>query len=76
MLNRRQNGKAQARKNARAFKELDTTLQVLGINNKQAPAEAPDSGHRASRKAHRTISEASRSAYSAYSAMQNSWFIA
>ena len=61
MLNRRQNAKAQARKNARAFKELDTTLQVLGINGKQAALEAPAADLQASRKAQKAVSEASRS---------------
>lgn len=58
MLNRRQNAKAQARKNARAFKELDTTLQVLGINGKQAAVESSDL--LLSRKGQRAPSEASR----------------
>ena len=60
MLNRRQNAKAQARKNARAFKELDTTLQVLGINGKQAAAEPSSSDLLISRKIQRAVSEASR----------------
>lgn len=60
MLNRRQNAKAQARKNARAFKELDTTLQVLGINGKQAAAEPSGSDLLVSRKIQRAVSEASR----------------
>ena len=60
MLNRRQNAKAQARKNARAFKELDTTLQVLGINGKQAAVEPSGADLLASRKVHRAVSEASR----------------
>ena len=59
MLNRRQNAKAQARKSARAFKELDTTLQVLGIG-KQAAAEPTDAELQAPRPVHRTVSEASR----------------
>lgn len=62
MLNRRQNAKAQARKNARAFKELDTTLQVLGINGKQAALEAAGTDLQASRKVQKAVSEASRSA--------------
>ncbi|KAL3148740.1 hypothetical protein ABBQ38_014151 [Trebouxia sp. C0009 RCD-2024] len=62
MLNRRQNAKAQARKNARAFKELDTTLQVLGINGKQAAAEPSGSDLLASRKIQRPVSEASSEA--------------
>ncbi len=57
MLNRRQNAKSQARKEARAFKELDTTLQVLGINGKQVAAEPTGE---ATRKIQRAASEASR----------------
>ena len=63
MLNRRQNAKAQARKNARAFKELDTTLQVLGINGKQAAVEPSGADLLASRKVQRAVSEASRSPF-------------
>ena len=64
MLNRRQNAKAQARKNARAFKELDTTLQVLGINGKQAAVEPSGADLLPSRKVQRAVSEASRLATS------------
>lgn len=60
MLNRRQNAKAQARKNARAFKELDTTLQVLGINGKQAAVDPSGADLLASRTVQRAVSEASR----------------
>ena len=60
MLNRRQNAKAQARKNARAFKELDTTLQVLGINGKLAAVEPSGADLLAPRKVQRAVSEASR----------------
>lgn len=60
MLNRRQNAKAQARKNARAFKELDTTLQVLGINGKQAAVESSRADALLLRKGQGTPSEASR----------------
>lgn len=60
MLNRRQSAKAQARKNARAFKELDTTLQVLGINGKQAAVEPSGADLLALRKVQRAVSEASR----------------
>lgn len=64
MLNRRQNARAQARKNARAFKELDTTLQVLGINGKQAAVEPSGADLLASRRVQRAVSEASRLAFS------------
>lgn len=60
MLTRRQNAKSQARKDARAFKELDTTLQVLGINGKQAAVEPTGNDLQASRKIQRVVSEASR----------------
>lgn len=60
MLTRRQNAKSQARKDARAFKELDTTLQVLGINGKQAAVEPTGNDLQASRKIQRAVSEASR----------------
>ncbi len=60
MLARRQNAKSQARKDARAFKELDTTLQVLGINGKQAAVEPTGNDQQASRKIQRAVSEASR----------------
>ena len=63
MLNRRQNAKAQARKNARAFKELDTTLQVLGINGKQASVESSRADLLLSRKGQGAPSEASRLAH-------------
>ena len=60
MLTRRQNAKSQARKDARAFKELDTTLQVLGINGKQAAVEPTGNALQVSRKIQRAASEASR----------------
>lgn len=60
MLNRRQNAKSQARKDARAFKELDTTLQVLGINGKQGAVEPAGADLNVSRKVQRPVSEASR----------------
>jgi hypothetical protein len=60
MLTRRQNAKSQARKDARAFKELDTTLQVLGINGKQAAVEPTGNDLQTSRKIQRAVSEASR----------------
>ena len=60
MLTRRQNAKSQARKDARAFKELDTTLQVLGINGKQAAVEPTGNDLQVSRKIQRAVSEASR----------------
>ncbi|KAL0044448.1 hypothetical protein WJX82_007178 [Trebouxia sp. C0006] len=62
MLTRRQNAKSQARKDARAFKELDTTLQVLGINGKQAAVEPTGNDLQASRKIQRAVSEASSEA--------------
>lgn len=62
MLSRRQNAKAQARKDARAFKELDTTCQVLGINGKQASAEPAGADAQALHTMQRAVSEASRCA--------------
>lgn len=62
MLSRRQNAKAQARKDARAFKELDTTCQVLGINGKQASAEPAGADAQALHIMQRAVSEASRCA--------------
>lgn len=55
-MQRRQCAKAQARKQARAFKCLDTTVQVLGINAKQ---EAPSVSKAAADKL-KILSAASR----------------
>ena len=62
MLSRRQNAKAQARKDARAFKELDTTCQVLGINGKQTAMEPAGADAQALHSMQRAVSEASRCA--------------
>lgn len=61
---RRQCAKAQARKQARAFKSLDTTVHVLGIHAKQGEQEGagePAEGSRAAAKLHQVLSVASRS---------------
>lgn len=60
---RRQCAKAQARKQARAFKSLDTTVHVLGIQAKQGEQEghkAAAEGTRAAAKLHKVLSVASR----------------
>lgn len=60
---RRQCAKAQARKQARAFKSLDTTVHVLGIQAKQGEQDGagePVEGSRAAAKLHQVLSVASR----------------
>ena len=59
-MQRRQCAKAQARKQARAFKCLDTTVQVLGINAKQGSQEAAADSSKAAVDKLKMLSAASR----------------